>query len=88
MARDKKLSKNDIAQARLDPGSVFETPEDLLENPFLSRSDKIDLLKRWKYDAQEVSNATAEGMIGENNNDLLHRVCLALGYLEEGSPGR
>ena len=87
MARDKKLSKNDIAQARLDPGSVFETPEDLLENPFLSRSEKIDLLKRWKYDAQEVSNATAEGMIGENN-DLLHRVCLALGYLEEGSPGR
>lgn len=81
MAKDKKYSKIDMAQARLDPGSVFPSPEDLLENSFLSKEEKIDLLERWKYDAQEVSNATAEGMVGENN-DLLHRVSLALERLK------
>ena len=83
MAKDKKTEKIDMAQARLDPGSVFPSPEDLLENSSLSREQKIDLLKRWKYDAQQVSNAMAEGMIGDNG-DLLYRVCRALARLEEG----
>ena len=72
----------DLKKARLDPGSVFSSPEDLLENSSLKREDKIDLLMRWKYDAQEVNEATAEGMIGENN-DMLRRVSLALEKLKE-----
>lgn len=84
MATDEKTEKIDMAQARLDPGSVFASPKDLLENHALSREEKIDLLERWKYDAQEVSNATAEGMAGDNG-DLLRRVSLALKKLKEAS---
>ena len=85
MAKGKKRNKIDMAQARLDPGSVFASPKDLLENHALSREEKIDLLERWKYDAQEVSNATAEGMMAGDNGDLLRRVSLALGKLKEES---
>jgi len=72
----------DMKRARLAPGSVFLSPEDLLDEPSLTTAQKIDLLERWKYDAREVSDATGEGMIGENN-DMVHRVSLALEKLKE-----
>lgn len=72
----------DMKRALLDPVSVFPSPEDLLEEPSLKKAQKIELLKRWKYDAQEISDATGEGMIGENN-DMVHRVSLALESLEQ-----
>ena len=76
------MSGIDIKRALLDPPSVFPSPEDLLEEPSLKKAQKIELLKRWKYDAQEISDATSEGMIGENN-DMVHRVSLALEFLKE-----
>ena len=44
-----------------DPPSVFETPSDLLASD-LSDPVKIEILKRWAYDARQQQRATGEGM--------------------------
>ena len=61
MAATKKI---DLCQARLDPGSVFTTPEELLREPGIGREEKIEILRRWAYDAGELAVAEGEGMIG------------------------
>jgi hypothetical protein len=76
------MSKIDYEQALLDPGSVFTQPEDILINPTLSREQKIEILRRWTYDASQVSVATEEGM-PDGNNDLLRRILVVLGSLTD-----
>ena len=73
----------DMDRALLDPGSVFAAPEDVLSHKGLSRQQKIDLLRRWGYDANEVLVSTEEGMRGDNG-DLLQRILRALGQLGRG----
>lgn len=77
----KKSEKVDLERAKLDPGSVFSAPEDILEEPSLDKTQKIDLLKRWKFDAQRLLDSGSEGMAPEKNADLLRRISLALEYL-------
>jgi hypothetical protein len=74
-----------MKQAMLDPESVFECPEDILEEQSLSKPQKIELLKRWKYEAWEVCDASTEGMLDTNESDLLRRITLALESLEENA---
>jgi len=52
----------DYEQARLDPGAVFGTPEALRDLGGLLREQKIDILRRWAYDAAELNVAEEEGM--------------------------
>lgn len=73
----------DMDQALLDPGAAFESPEDVLARPDLSREQKIELLRRWEYDANQACVALEEGMPG-GEADLLQRILLALGQLDSG----
>ncbi len=73
----------DMDQALLDPGSIFADPEELLLQEDLSREEKIDLLRRWEYDASETCVALEEGMPGDES-DLLRRILLALDHLIAG----
>lgn len=73
----------DMDQALLDPGSIFADPEELLLQEDLSREEKIDLLRRWEYDASETCVALEEGMPGDES-DLLRRILLALDHLMAG----
>ncbi len=54
----------DLEQARLDPGSVFANPEVLRDHPGLTLEQKVELLRRWAYDASELAVAEEEGMTG------------------------
>jgi hypothetical protein len=54
---DSAADDRDLVTARLDPGPVFRSPEELRESPGLSREQKIDLLKRWAEDARELEVA-------------------------------
>lgn len=73
----------DMDQALLDPGSVFATPDLVLLHDGLSKAQKIEILRRWEYDASEGCVAAEEGMpAGES--DLLRRILLALGRLSGG----
>jgi hypothetical protein len=73
----------ELAKARLDPGSVFETPEELVNHPGLKGEEKADLLRRWAYDASELAVAEEEGMVG-GEGTLLRRILLALDTLTGG----
>ena len=64
-----------------DPAELYPTPEALLADPRRSRTDKIELLERWRFDETRRAAAAAEGMPG-GEPDLLQRVEAALRTLE------
>jgi hypothetical protein len=76
--------------ALLDPASIFENPEAVLSDDTYTRAEKIEILRRWEYDASEIDAAEGEGMpAGEPS--LLRRIFLALNELlgtvdVEGTP--
>lgn len=86
MTDAEKPTLGDMDQALLDPASVFDTPEALLLNPDLSREQKIEVLRRWEYDASEISVAVEEGM-PDGDGDLLQRILHALGELSAAIDG-
>jgi hypothetical protein len=47
-----------------NPGLVFKTPQELLENNELSRQQKIEILRRWEYDVRQLQVAAEESMEG------------------------
>ena len=73
----------DYQKALLDPASVFSTPEELLDRADLTRDQKIEILRRWEYDASEVAVAEEEGMV-DGRPLMLRRVLLALDKLTGG----
>jgi hypothetical protein len=60
----------DIEKALLDPSSTFNVPQDVLSAEGLTREQKIEILKRWEYDARELEVATEENMAGSNSSCL------------------
>ncbi|NKB58701.1 MAG: hypothetical protein GKS00_20420 [Alphaproteobacteria bacterium] len=73
----------DFEAAKLDPSAVFSIPEAVLTHPSLSDEQKIELLRRWEYDASELAVAEEEGMTG-GESSMLGRVLRALESLTGG----
>ncbi len=44
----------DLRKAMLNPTAVFRGPEDVLQRDELTREQKIEILRRWEYDALEL----------------------------------
>ncbi|WP_141700730.1 hypothetical protein [Methyloceanibacter superfactus] len=80
----KTLSPAELDQAKLDPGSVFERPDEVLAAS-LTADDKKTILLRWEEDAEDLMRATGEGMPPEDNRrtpaELLRAVQAALAQL-------
>jgi hypothetical protein len=75
----------DLDQAKLDPGSVFRTPEEVLDAEELSPEEKRAVLARWEADAEALLRATEEGMPPSDNRspaELLRAVHEAMLRLE------
>ncbi len=68
----------------LDPTTVFRGPEDVLQRDELTREQKIEILRRWGYDALELQVAEEENMGSEQPSDILDRVLQALRALNAG----
>jgi len=51
-----------LSRTLLDPAAEYKAPNDVLIDPDLSESEKIEILRRWEYDASETSVAEEEGM--------------------------
>ncbi len=68
----------------LDPTVVFRGPEDVLQRDELTREQKIEILRRWKFDALELQVAEEENMGSERPSDFLDRVLQALRALNAG----
>ena len=67
-----------LEKAILDPTLVFRSPENLLQRDELTRTQKIKILRRWKFDALQLQVAEEENMGGEQSSDILDRVLQAL----------
>lgn len=73
----------DFEKAKLDPRLVFSDPKDVLECSQFSRDQKIEVLRRWAYDAKEMDVAKEEGMASEEPSELI-QVLEALKSLDSG----
>lgn len=72
----------DLDKALLNPAGVFNAPEDVLSAEGLTREQKIEILRRWEYDARELEVATEENMPGQKASclDRIVKALNALGY--------
>jgi hypothetical protein len=86
------FSAVDLDKAKLDPGSVFRTPEEVLRAPGLSFEDKKAILVRWEADTEALLRATEEGMQPPDNRrspaELLRILHGAMQALETAAASR
>lgn len=68
-------------RALLDPEEVFESPSQVVRDGGLSVAQKIEVLRRWEYDVNELGVAEEEGMTGAAPKGLgqIQRALHALG---------
>jgi len=50
-------------QARNDPASEFNTPQEIVVSKGLTRGQKLEALKRWLFDVERRLASDAEGMV-------------------------
>ncbi len=67
-------------RAMMAPDTVFKTPEAVISSTALTVDQKIEVLRRWEYNASEEAVALEEGMPGEETG-LLRDILIALGEL-------
>ena len=82
MNHDNGTRKIDLEKALLDPAGEFSSPDELLNKVGLTKEQKVEILRRWEYDAREESVAAEEGM-GEAEAMLLQQIVRALQSLTE-----
>ncbi len=74
------MRPDQLAKALLDPQTVFGMPENVLTSAGLTKEEKLEILRRWEYNASEESVALEEGMPGEESG-MLRRVLQAIGEI-------
>jgi hypothetical protein len=70
-----------LKQALINPAAVFAKPDEVVFNPALSRKQKIDVLRRWEYDARMLQVANWESKIDESE-ELLADILESLHQLD------
>lgn len=73
----------DFEKALLDPASVFDSPSAVCNTSDLTQAQKVEILRRWEYDARELQVAAEENM-GEDPGKLMDEILAALHQLDEG----
>ncbi len=68
----------DVNKAMLDPTMVFEDPKDVVANVELTRDQKIEILRRWEYDARQLEVAEEEAGMAVRRPEMFDRVLQAL----------
>ena len=68
----------DVNKAMLDPTMVFKYPKDVVANGELTRDQKIEILRRWEYDARELEVAEEEAGMAVRRPEMFDRVLQAL----------
>ena len=68
----------DVNRAMLDPTSVFKDPKEVVANDELTRDQKIEILRRWEYDAHELEVAEEEAGMAVRRPEMFDLVVQAL----------
>ncbi|MFQ6019113.1 MAG: hypothetical protein ACE5KF_13085 [Kiloniellaceae bacterium] len=67
-----------MQKAILDPTMVFKDPKDVVADVALTRDQKIDILRRWEYDARQLEVAEEEAGMAVRRPEMFDRVVQAL----------
>lgn len=78
------VNKEQSDKALLDPSSVYSTPMDVVKDESIADERKIEILRRWEYDAREMQVADEEGFPARPPGGLLDAVITALHRLGTG----
>ena len=68
----------DVKMAMLDPTMVFEDPMDVVANDELTRDQKIEILRRWEYDARQLEIAEEEAGMAVRRPEMFDLVLQAM----------
>lgn len=68
----------DVEKAMLDPTEVFEEPSEVVSADELTREQKIEILRRWEYDAHQLQVAEEEAGMSLRRPELLDLIIQAL----------
>lgn len=68
----------DVARAMLDPTMVFKEPNEVVASNELSRDQKIEILRRWEYDAHQLEVAEEEAGMTVRRPEMFDLVLQAL----------
>ena len=68
----------DITKAMLDPSKVFKEPNDVVASNELTRDQKIEILRRWEFDARALEVAEDEAGTAVLGPEMFDRVVQAL----------
>ena len=68
----------DVQMAMLDPTTVFKYPKDVVANVELTRDQKIEILRRWEYDARQLEVAEEEAGMAVRRPEMFDLVLQAL----------
>ena len=60
----------DFEKALIDPASEFSSSTNVCTEQSLTRDQKIQILRRWEYDARELEVAEEENMGGRGPDEL------------------
>jgi hypothetical protein len=77
----------ELKRARLVPSSVFTSPDAVVRSADLSRAQKIQILRRWEFDARRTANGDPAAPPGDVTG-LLRQVRGALAALGALPPAR
>ena len=68
----------DVTKAMLDPSMVFNEPNDVVASNELTRDQKIEILRRWEFDARALEVAEDEAGTAVLGPEMFDRVVQAL----------
>ena len=68
----------DVKRAMLEPTSVFKESEEVVDSDELTRDQKIEILRRWEYDARELEVAEEEAGMAVRRPEMFDLVVQAL----------
>ena len=68
----------DVTMAMLDPTMVFKEPKDVVASNELTRNQKIEILRRWEYDARQLEVAEEEAGMAVLRPEMFGLVLQAL----------
>lgn len=78
---ERQFTREEIDKALLDPAQVFESPGALAATTSIDKETRIELLRRWEYDAREIQVEEDESPSTTSTSNLLNEVLDALHQL-------
>lgn len=68
----------DLKKALLDPTLVYTNPNEVVADVDLTRDQKIEILRRWEYDAHELEVAEEEAGMAVGRPEMFDLIVEAL----------